>query len=109
MNYNHYVDSLGGVFGYPKDGSQDQLIGNKTLLTDDEFNAHLASFAPDEIRQRRNGILVTVVDPLVSNGLRWAELTADKQAEWSAYRTALLNVTQQDGFPHSVIWPTQPT
>lgn len=61
-----------------------------------------------EVRADRDSILVTVVDPLVSNPLRWADLTADKQAEWSQYRTDLLDVPQQDGFPHNVVWPTQP-
>ena len=61
-----------------------------------------------DIRARRNDILTTVVDPLVSNPLRWAELTSDKQAEWATYRTALLDVPQQAGFPADITWPTQP-
>jgi len=44
----------------------------------------------------------------VSNPLRWADLSSDKQAEWSKYRTDLLNVPQQSGFPNSVTWPTEP-
>ena len=108
MDYNHYIDSLGEVFGYPKDGSQDQLIADKTLLTDTEFSAYLRSFVPDQIRQERNGILTTVVDPLVSNPLRWADLTSDKQAEWATYRQALLDVPQQAGFPTNITWPTKP-
>ena len=61
-----------------------------------------------EVREERNNILATEVDPLVSNPLRWANLTADKQAEWSQYRTDLLDVPQQDGFPNTVTWPTKP-
>lgn len=64
--------------------------------------------AAEAVREERDNILTTVVDPLVSNNLRWAELTSDKQAEWSTYRTALLNVPQQSGFPQTVTWPTQP-
>ncbi|MDB4439177.1 phage tail assembly chaperone [bacterium] len=59
-------------------------------------------------REDRDHILTTVVDPLVSNPLRWSDLTSDKQAEWSAYRTDLLNVPQQAGFPQTVTWPTEP-
>ena len=60
------------------------------------------------VRESRDIILATVVDPLVSNPLRWADLTAAKKAEWSQYRTDLLNVPQQAGFPHTVAWPTKP-
>jgi len=63
----------------------------------------------DQIRQERDNILVTVVDPLVSNPLRWADLTSDKQAEWSQYRTDLLAVPQQAGFPNNITWPQEPS
>ena len=48
------------------------------------------------------------VDVVAGNVLRWADLTADKQAEWSTYRQALLDVPQQFGFPTDIIWPTKP-
>ena len=48
------------------------------------------------------------VDVVAGNVLRWADLTADKQAEWSTYRQALLDVPQQSGFPHDITWPTKP-
>ena len=73
-----------------------------------EATADKAVMLISETRANRDNILTTVVDPLVSNNLRWAELTSDKQAEWSTYRTALLNVPQQAGFPQTVTWPTQP-
>jgi hypothetical protein len=61
------------------------------------------------IRGERDYRLVKDLDPVVSNPLRWADLTSEKQAEWAAYRTALLNVPQQEGFPSNVEWPTKPT
>jgi len=61
-----------------------------------------------DARTQRNMILTTIVDPIVTNPLRWAELSADKQQEWADYRTALLNVPQQVGFPNAITWPTQP-
>jgi len=61
------------------------------------------------IRIIREMKLVREVDPIVTNALRWAELTPEKQAEWTQYRTDLLNVPQQEGFPNSVTWPTQPS
>ena len=69
--------------------------------------AELDAAAAAQVRADRDAHLIDV-DAIAGNTLRWAELTADKQAGWSTYRTALLDVPQQDGFPHSVIWPTQP-
>jgi hypothetical protein len=61
------------------------------------------------LRGQRNKHLRTEVDPIVTNPLRWAELTDAKQAEWTQYRTDLLNLPAQSGFPNSVTWPTKPT
>jgi hypothetical protein len=61
------------------------------------------------VRDTRDEILRGVVDPVVSNPLRWADLSAAKQTAWTAYRRALLDVPQQSGFPNAVVWPTQPS
>ena len=61
-----------------------------------------------QVRGKRDSILSTVVDPLVSNPLRWADLAADQQAAWTQYRTDLLGVPQQAGFPTGITWPTKP-
>lgn len=73
--------------------------------------AEIAALQPsaDEVRMQRDLILKSVVDPFVSNSLRWAELKPEKQGEWVAYRRALLDVPQQTKFPEAVVWPTQPT
>jgi hypothetical protein len=71
--------------------------------TQSELDAALA----DEVRSDRDYRILTV-DQVVSNPLRWAGLTADKQAEWSQYRTDLLGVPQQSGFPNTINWPTKP-
>ena len=84
------------------------LIGTDFAAYVAPTQAELDAAAAAQVRSERDSILTTVVDPLVSNPLRWADLTSDKQAEWSQYRTDLLNVPQQAGFPDSVIWPTQP-
>ena len=60
-------------------------------------------------RSTRDTALANVVDPIVSNPLRWADMTAEKQAAWAAYRRALLDISQQSGFPHDVVWPVAPT
>lgn len=66
------------------------------------------TFESTNARSERSRLLRTVVDPLVTNPLRWAELTAEKQAEWTQFRRDLLDVTEQEGFPHEVVWPTKP-
>jgi len=71
--------------------------------TQAELDAELAT----DVRSDRNARLAEV-DAIAGNTLRWADLTAAKQAEWSQYRTDLLAVPQQSGFPHNVTWPTKP-
>lgn len=68
----------------------------------------LDAAAAETIREERDAKLASEVDPIVTNPLRWADLTAEKQAEWAAYRRALLDITAQSGFPHDVVWPTKP-
>ena len=60
------------------------------------------------VRDQRDAKLTTEVDPVVSNPLRWADLSSQEQADVSAYRLALLDVPQQEGFPSTVSWPTPP-
>ena len=60
------------------------------------------------MRGERDYRLTHEVDPIVTNPLRWAELTTAKQNEWTQYRTDLLNVPQQAGFPNTINWPTKP-
>lgn len=57
--------------------------------------------AEDNIRSKRNSLLKacdwTQVADAPVNSLAWAN-----------YRQALRDVTEQEGFPYNVIWPTQP-
>lgn len=72
--------------------------------TQEELDAQAAMAA----RNQRDLLLALEVDPMVSNPLRWADLTSEQQAAWAAYRTALLDITDQAGFPHNITWPTKP-
>lgn len=85
------------------------LIGTDFVAYVAPTQAELDAVEAESIRGKREYILSTVVDPMVSNPLRWASLSSDKQDEWSNYRTALLNVPQQSGFPNSITWPTEPS
>jgi hypothetical protein len=70
-----------------------------------ELDAELAA----SLRAQRDGKLALEVDPIVSNPLRWNELTEAKQTEWAQYRTDLLDLPEQSGFPNTVTFPTKPT
>jgi len=60
------------------------------------------------IRSERSRLLTGFVDPFVTNSLRWADLSSEQQAEVAAYRRALLDITDQSGFPLEVTWPDLP-
>jgi len=61
-----------------------------------------------DIRTQRNRLLTMRVDPIVMNALRWADLTAEQQEEVATYRSALLDITDQAGFPTNITWPEVP-
>ena len=99
------------------DYDEDQTVDNDVLLglIGTDFEAYvpptqeeLDAQAAGQVRGQRDYLLETEVDPIVSNPLRWADMTAEQQAAWAAYRTALLDITDQSGFPHNVTWPTKP-
>ena len=75
-----------------------------TPPTDDEIDKQKAQ----EVRDARNSILTFEVDPIVSNPLRWADMTESKQEEWKKYRQDLLDITKQPKFPKVVTFPKKP-
>tara|TARA_R110001632_G_scaffold204380_3_gene327884 strand:- start:2859 stop:3278 length:420 start_codon:yes stop_codon:yes gene_type:complete len=83
------------------------LIGTDFAAYVAPTQAELDAATAAQVRADRDALLLEV-DAVAGNSLRWAELTSDKQAEWATYRTALLDVPQQAGFPQTVTWPTQP-
>jgi hypothetical protein len=91
----------------------DATVDNAAILAvvGDDFGAYVAPTQAEldaalaaQVRAERDSLLV-VVDAIVSNPLRWADLSSDKQNEWSTYRQDLLDVPQQSGFPSTVTWP----
>lgn len=91
----------------------DATVDNAAILAlvGDDFGAYVAptqaeldAALADQVRAKRDNLLVAV-DVVVSNPLRWADLSSDKQNEWTVYRQALLDVPQQSGFPSTVTWP----
>jgi len=85
----------------PREMTAEELTGT---LTQQECDVVTGTV----VRMKRDERLRDEVDPIVTNPLRWDELTTDQQNAWKQYRTDLLNITDQAGFPHSVTWPTKP-
>jgi len=86
------------------------ITTNTTTYIEDPVptQAELDAGVAEAVRHKRNMFLEMYVDPIVSNPLRWADMTTEQQTAWTQYRTDLLNMTSQDGFPHNVTWPTKP-
>jgi hypothetical protein len=60
------------------------------------------------VRGERDFLLEFEVDRIAGNTLRWNALTDEQRAAWAQYRTDLLNISNQAGFPHNVTWPVKP-
>ena len=95
----------------------DTTINNDAILAliSTDFVAYVAPTAAEIAtalavteRSKRDDLLRTVVDPIAGNALRWAALTSEQRTAWATYRTSLLDVPAQAGFPDSITWPTAP-
>ena len=87
------------------------INGVRVALTEIEIVARqaeealVASQEPErlasQIRQERNTLL---------SDCDWTQVSDApvNQAAWQTYRQALRDITAQEGFPYSVIWPTKP-
>ena len=87
------------------------INGVRVALTEIEIVARqaeealVASQEPErlasQIRQERNTLL---------SDCDWTQVSDApvNQAAWQTYRQALRDITSQEGFPYSVIWPTKP-
>ena len=109
-----------GWIPYTLDPSDtDMTVNNTDLLSNMFAKGDIATYiAPTqgeldealatELRIERDFKLVSEVDPIVTNPLRWAELTSASQESWIQYRADLQAVPEQSGFPNNIIWPTKP-
>jgi len=96
------------LVGFIKVPDTDFQVAGKML-----YDAETGTYSPKpadawEVRRDRDIILETEVDPIVLNPLRWGAMTAEEQQKWKDYRNALLDITEQAGFPENVTWPTKP-
>lgn len=97
----------------------DDTISNAELLVEMAKRNDVAPYVPPsqaqlydeaaaDIRYTRDVKLANEVDPVVTNPLRWADLSTAQQDAWAAYRRALLDITDQAGFPQNIVWPSKP-
>lgn len=70
---------------------------NNIIYTSEEALNNAKSNA---VRAVRNQYLETYVDPIVSNPLRWGEMTAEEQQQYADYRRYLLDITDSAEFPN---------
>ena len=62
----------------------------------------------ENVLVKRSGLLSYFDTKLYRNQFYWNTLTVDQQNERLAFRQALLDITTQQGYPLSVIWPEYP-
>ncbi|NLK39239.1 MAG: hypothetical protein GX303_03180, partial [Clostridiales bacterium] len=98
---------------YEYDEYRVEVPYRETLAEEIEKNFDIwLTFARDEeikrlagsVRDKRN-LLLAEYD--------WTQnadspLAPEKKAEWAAYRQALRDIPEQEGFPYSVVWPAKP-
>jgi hypothetical protein len=81
-----------------------QVLENGSLVNPTLSDVALAA----SVREHRDMLLFTEVDPIVMNALRWGDLDDHEQSALVVYRQELLDVPQQVGFPKAHIWPNKP-
>lgn len=73
--------------------------------TTDQWVAEVDNSA--EAQRSRRDQLLAEVDKV--NPIWYASLTAEQQQQLQTYRQALLDITDQVGFPTAIEWPAKPT
>jgi hypothetical protein len=72
------------------------------------FDYSLKQWVPDSVlaaslvKSKRNALLAT------SDWTQMPDVEISTKAQWAAYRQALRDVTDQPGYPFSIVWPTPP-
>lgn len=105
-----YVKKLSSDGKYVQDG---QIVDMPPKPSEDyDFDYGSKSWVFDTPRAtnralfKRNTLLADGPDRI--NPLWWASMTPEQQADWESYRQALLDITDQPGFPMAIDWPSRP-
>ena len=93
----------------------DMTVDNGELIAAFNSNNDVANYTPpsDEelafhARAERDTILNYEVDPIISNPLRWSDMSTEQQNAWAQYRRELLDLPDQSEFPRTITWPVKP-
>lgn len=91
------LDFMSGLLDASNGGSIGDIWDGETFTTPTLVSDEIAA----EIRKKRNAKL-TLCD--------WTQVidAPVDQAAWATYRQALRDIPEQEGFPETVVWPTQP-
>jgi len=84
------------------------LIGSDYAAYVAPTQAEIDAKLSQNLRNERDQKLAEEVDLIAGNALRWAALTDAQRTAWGNYRTALLDLPTQSGFPDTVSWPNKP-
>jgi hypothetical protein len=69
------------------------------------WRAQVDSNAAEQARSVRQEILSSSDWTILPD----SPLTTEKKTEWQTYRQALRDISAQEGFPHTITWPTKPS
>ena len=113
LNNQPYVEGSYGSQDYYIDLNTLQPVGksprpNPNAIWDYVNKCWIDNTAKDIIDARiQRDLLLSIVDRV--NPIWYGSLTSEQQQELATYRTQLLNVPQQTGFPNAIEWPTKPS
>lgn len=76
-----------------------EMFNGVIYLSEEE----LSSAKSDKIRKIRDNYLTSYVDPIVTNPLRWGDMSEEEQTQVKNYRSYLLNITDDTSFPEVTV------
>jgi len=97
-------------YGTCADTANTNIPGVIKVLTEEQYLSMReteTAIKSMQVRNERDYKIRTEVD--VYNPIRWESLTEEQKQLLRVYRSELLDVPQQAGFPWEVVWPTRPT
>jgi hypothetical protein len=86
---------------------KDSPPGATWTITDTNDDDYKRMKAERQVRSERV-LRLEEIDPIVTNPLRWDDLSESQRQAVIDYRRSLLDITDQPGFPFAVTWPEKP-
>lgn len=99
-----------GPLEYANDDSEtiEQANSVEDILNMDKITKEEAESRKSLLIRDERDFRLDILDRIVENPLRWADLSELEKESISNYRRLLLDIPQQDGFPWEVSWPQIP-